>query len=125
MKRAAVQWGIGRYLYDLESAWGNVEQNGKNSQKTKQGEWFKWSPPQLPAWALPKNKAPQQVNQQASGFNPDKVLARATNAMSACDMNTLAALWKQYSKELKPYPEQLGKLEEVKDIRKQELTPAA
>ena len=72
-----------------------------------------------------KNKAHQQVKQQATGFNPDETLAKATSAMSACDMNTLAALWKQYSTELKTYPVQLGKLEEVKNIRKQELTPAA
>ena len=72
-----------------------------------------------------KNNAHQQVKQQATGFNPDEALAKATAAMSACDMNTLVALWKQYSKDLKPYQAQLDKLEEVKNIRKQELTPAA
>ena len=28
-KRAAVQWGIGRYLYGMESVWVDVEQRGK------------------------------------------------------------------------------------------------
>ncbi len=72
-----------------------------------------------------KSKANQQVKQQATGFNPDEALAKATSAMSACDMNTLQKLWTTYSKDLKQYPEQLGKLEEVKNIRKQELTPQA
>lgn len=54
MKRAAVQWGIGRYLYELDEGWGNISNNGKNSAKTKQGEWFKWDAPTLPDWALPK-----------------------------------------------------------------------
>lgn len=53
MKRAAVQWGIGRYLYKLEEAWGNVNPQGAYSAKTKEGKWFKWDPPRLPAWALP------------------------------------------------------------------------
>lgn len=69
-----------------------------------------------------KNKANQQVKQQATGFNPDEVLAKATSAMSACDMNTLQKLWATYSKDLKQCPEQLSKLEEVKNIRKQELS---
>lgn len=29
-KRAAVRWGIGRYLYDLPNAWVPIEQRGKS-----------------------------------------------------------------------------------------------
>jgi hypothetical protein len=54
MKRAAVQWGIGRYLYDLEEGWAQVSENGRFSAKTKDGKWFKWDPPVLPDWATPK-----------------------------------------------------------------------
>lgn len=46
MKRAAVQWGIGRYLYKLPTMWVPIEQIGK-SYKIKK-------PPELPNWALPK-----------------------------------------------------------------------
>lgn len=67
----------------------------------------------------------KQENKQRASFNPDECLAKATNAMSACDMKTLQHLWTTYSKDLKPYPEHLAKLEEVKNIRKQELTPQA
>ncbi|MDF2499380.1 MAG: ddrA [Anaerosporomusa subterranea] len=55
MKRAAVQWGIGRYLYELENEWVPIEPYGKNSFKLK-------SIPFLPPWALPEgfsyNKKP-------------------------------------------------------------------
>ena len=46
-KRAAVKWGIGRYLYSLPAQWVEIE---KGRIKT---------PPKLPAWALPA-KAPDQ-----------------------------------------------------------------
>lgn len=55
MKRAAVQWGIGRYLYDLEEGWAQVNERGRFQGKTKDGAYFKWDPPILPAWALPQS----------------------------------------------------------------------
>lgn len=56
MKRAAVQWGIGRYLYNLEEGWGTCytdERKGSFHGQTKDKERFSWDPPTLPAWALP------------------------------------------------------------------------
>lgn len=41
-KRAATMFGIGRYLYYLPSPWVDLDQYGK------------FTPPALPAWALPK-----------------------------------------------------------------------
>jgi hypothetical protein len=54
MKRAAVQWGIGRLLYNLEEGWATVPDGGRCSARTKDGKWFKWDPPTLPEWATPK-----------------------------------------------------------------------
>ena len=51
MKRAVVNLGIGRYLYDLPEAWAVIDPKGKYDGKTKQGNRFRWNPPQLPAWA--------------------------------------------------------------------------
>jgi hypothetical protein len=49
MKRAGYQWGIGRYLYSLPVTYAViVQQNGKYSNKTKDGTWFKWNAPKLP-----------------------------------------------------------------------------
>ncbi len=60
MKRAAVQWGIGRYLYDLEEGWAEVTENGANFAPAKADNGnkkgypaFRWNPPKLPSWALP------------------------------------------------------------------------
>lgn len=51
MKRAVVNLGIGRYLYDLPEAWAVIDPNGKYDGKTKQGTRYRWNPPALPAWA--------------------------------------------------------------------------
>ena len=64
MKRAACQWGIGRYLYDLEEGWAEVSDNKMPGAKRAkcQGpggdKWFFWLPPKLPHWALPNNTSP-------------------------------------------------------------------
>ena len=58
MKRAAVQWGIGRYLYRLEENFADVSEKGEFKARIKDkktGEYrnVKWSPPILPNWAIP------------------------------------------------------------------------
>ena len=54
MKRAAVQWGIGRYLYRLDGSFAEIVDKGAHRDKTKEGTWYQWNPPALPDWALPK-----------------------------------------------------------------------
>jgi hypothetical protein len=56
-KRAAVLWGIGRYLYDLPEGWARITAKGQHYQAAndkKQIPAFRWDPPELPAWALPE-----------------------------------------------------------------------
>jgi hypothetical protein len=55
MKRCGVQWGIGRYLYQLEEGFARVHDLGENYVGKKDGKYpaFHWDPPALPAWALP------------------------------------------------------------------------
>ena len=57
MKRAAVQWGIGRYLYELDETWAEITDSRDDFYarlpKEKGGDEFHWRPPPLPAWALP------------------------------------------------------------------------
>lgn len=55
-KRAAVQWGIGRYLYDLGDSWAdfNVDQRDRSLASAKiKGQDVRYKPPTLPHWALP------------------------------------------------------------------------
>lgn len=68
MKRAAVQWGIGRYLYNLEQVWVNVKASGQNyiNTQVKVGQGKEqckgyWDTPPLPAWALPENYEPKPI----------------------------------------------------------------
>ena len=58
MKRAAVQWGIGRYLYKLPDSFARVD-----TQKQTGDDWhfakvnnvsIWWQPQPLPEWALPR-----------------------------------------------------------------------
>lgn len=48
-KRAAVLWGIGRYLYYLDNTWVAIKEQGRSYVLAEK--------PKLPAWALPKPKA--------------------------------------------------------------------
>lgn len=74
MKRAAVQWGVGRYLYNLDANWANVHGGGTHYQpKSKEGKYpaFKWDPPDLPAWAVPSGE-PDPVRRAPAPQEPKK-----------------------------------------------------
>lgn len=58
MKRAAVQFGIGRYLYYLESPWVEVEPQGR-SVRIKPNQVIV-----LPGWALPGGTGKPGLNDQ-------------------------------------------------------------
>lgn len=63
-KRAGYKWGIGRYLYRLESAWVPCELHGKSIS-------LKSTPP-LPTWALPnewKDPSGKVVNKAVPVLN--------------------------------------------------------
>ena len=58
LKRAAVHFGVGRYLYFLEEGFGRVHEGGKfrhfgKDKRSGDALDFRWDPPALPAWALP------------------------------------------------------------------------
>jgi hypothetical protein len=73
MKRAAVQWGIGRYLYDLEEGWAVFPDNGKGPYSAKiEGKFYRWIPPELPKWALPEGEIPApKPKRGVPAGNPD------------------------------------------------------
>jgi hypothetical protein len=61
LKRAAVAWGIGRFLYNLDEGWAECSTDPRkfpHYAKTKDGTPFSWAPPALPSWALPAGTAP-------------------------------------------------------------------
>jgi len=73
VKRVAVQFGIGRYLYNLKDGWAVICDNGQYNGKTKEGKTFKWNPPALPADALPKGcKAASKQSSTKSPTPPNE-----------------------------------------------------
>ena len=73
IKRAAVLFGCGRYLYQLKDNWAIISEHGAFSGKTKEGTWFKWDPPALPDWALPKTKKVQNKSGKEETSTPTSV----------------------------------------------------
>ena len=60
MKRAGVQWGIGRYLYKLPTTF--AEFNASGSRKTRiEGDPYKWSPQKLTEEFLPPVKTETKI----------------------------------------------------------------
>jgi hypothetical protein len=60
MKRSAVQWGIGRYLYALDESFATISEGGRFRGKLPEkagGRSFRWDPPRLPDWAVPSAAA--------------------------------------------------------------------
>ena len=84
MKRAVVNLGIGRYLYDLPEAWAVIDPKGKYDGKTKSGNRFRWNPPQLPAWAGGGDQSPQTIVTNADYIVQDEapVVARPAAPVS-------------------------------------------
>lgn len=76
MKRAAVQWGIARYLYGLGEQWARIHEGGARycNTKIKSGsgeQWinFRWDPPALPREFVPAS-APPPETKPANGAPP-------------------------------------------------------
>jgi hypothetical protein len=59
MKRAAVQWGIGRYLYDLPAQWVPLNERGRFAQA-----------PQIPPAYLPRQGAARQASAASRAARP-------------------------------------------------------
>ena len=112
IKRAAVQFGVGRYLYNLKDNWAIVSEKGKYSgeYKSKDGHkaYFRWDAPQLPAWALPKEKLSpeanrareEEINKQSARVNaflndnvvPTSRIDVAKDAIKNRDLQTLKTI---------------------------------
>lgn len=84
MKRAAVMWRIGRYLYQLEEAW--VETSDKRGEgwryqpaNEKKGiPAFYWQEPRLPAWALPAGEKQETQKESPKAGDTTKQIAKKT-----------------------------------------------
>lgn len=95
-KRAAVKWGIGRYLYAIDSSWHRIEQgwaNGKGVDiATKDGHLGWVRTPTLPAWAIPgaKSKAPAAPPREAEPDRAGDAPSTRVEARTSSDAPTPA-----------------------------------
>lgn len=106
MKRAAAQWGIGRYLYLLDEAFADIVDDGRLYGKVK-GESgmqsFRWNPPRLPEWALPagqKKEDPEKREPPSKAIAPVKaaILEPEVKAFKAPGPVTLKDIDAAYAK---------------------------
>jgi hypothetical protein len=92
LKRAAVKFGVGRYLYKLPTQWCDWDAKAKRFVKT----------PQLPGWALPKCKAPAPTNEPV--IRPSAQPAHETNSKP----NSLPADGPELERRLSEYDAKLA-----------------
>lgn len=98
LKRVAVHFGVGVYLYDLKNnkvtlieGWGN----GDNEHNVIiEGKWFHWKEPELPAWALPKSELSQDTIEyyaaEIKKYNPlDSQTSRIDQARNEVELKAL------------------------------------
>lgn len=78
LKRAAVKFGIGRYLYGLGGQWVDLDQYGK------------FTPPSLPQWATPNGWNRIQIGEKR------EVYSKTLDCLANADEDGLAEIWKGY-----------------------------
>jgi hypothetical protein len=83
LKRAAVKFGIGRYLYRLSAQWVDYDPVKKQIV----------SPPQLPAFAIPKAKAPGAPQGKPAAAPADPYAAERKGLRACGSMQQLAEFW--------------------------------
>jgi len=133
MKRAAVQWGIGRYLYDLTEGFATISSERKpgfNYAKTKELGAFYWSAPQLPSWALPTSRNVQHQNQETDHnpqhADPENVLKEFCEyALNETDKKALIERYQRDWKSLSGREDLQDKCAQAVNERVNELKKAA
>lgn len=83
LKRAAVKFGVGRYLYRLPAAWVDYDPARKQIVQ----------PPQLPAWARPKSAEPVRQPAPAPAPKPAPEDEYRTRLAVAKTLAELEAAW--------------------------------
>lgn len=131
LKRAAVHWGIGRYLYDMPDVWCPCESYEDNGKK----KWRRWTDDPWNHVRRRAQQAAQQPKPQPTPEPTNNVLDEQIAFREAVDaaLQNIAAC--ATIQDLKVYMEALykdnfavwkdGRVEKAKNARKAELARAA
>lgn len=96
-KRAAVLWGVGRYLYDLGSPWVEIEQRGKSFIIMKH-EY-----PKLSALLERNGEPPKSARQACSDGDYQRIEFLLRNAKTE---RALSTAWRNEQKVIAQWPDQ-------------------
>jgi len=125
-KRAAVRWGIGRYLYNLKSPWVAVKPFGKSFVIAKEAQ------PQLDALLrgnMPKPPAPPKTDDtalQAANAFARKAIKEVGAAMSEADLNNWVSAWAKHIEQLRvKYPEEAKAVDAAINAQRASFTKRA
>lgn len=123
LKRAAVQWGIGRYLYRLDAVWVPCETYERNGKKS----WSKWT---ADPWQFVRSKPKQPTYTDVTDGGVDwheqanRICARIKSAKNKA---ALGAMWADENSVLSGMRDDAPELyQEVRDAfaaRGADLTP--
>jgi hypothetical protein len=109
LKRAAVKFGIGRYLYELPNTWADYDPTKKQFVQ----------PPILPEWA--KHPEDRVTGRGAPSRTPTPVQAAAKAIEEAETLDDLKAAFDQVNKSAKLTADEKTRLAAMKDQRKAAL----
>jgi hypothetical protein len=120
LKRAAVKWGIGRYLYDLGNIWVDVEPAGR-SVRIKRDQYAKLETALVKQFG-PSLKSQEPVAPPAQPAEPAMTYAGHLSAISnAADEGALRAAVAAANANKTLTPQDKADLAAAKDARKAEL----
>lgn len=113
-KRAAVRWGIGRYLYDIKSPWVDIEKRGK-SHIIKQNQYHRL---ESLLGAQARQEAPQEPTGSPAVFEACKLAIQV-----AATLDALQAQWEANFIVVKEEcsVQEREDLTKLKDIKKADL----
>lgn len=126
-KRAAVLWGIGRYLYSLKANWVEIKPQGRSYVLTDRakGDLVNLHERYVGGSVVPIGKQDKPPRRSKADSRDDYSAAQKA-IDDAPDMAALVAAWKKHNPAIKTMPVDFeDKITQRKDDKKNELEKAA
>jgi hypothetical protein len=112
LKRAAVKWGIGRYLYDMPTPWVPCE-------SYKKGDKFQWKDWKESPWKLVRNASFRPAADETAALPP--AIQTMLDEIEACDTQALLQRWWKDNNEKIP-DAHYGRVLNAVNARREQIT---